>query len=161
MRCCTLPIVLAGFFALSGCRIERNPPVEASTVTSGDAAPIEGVQTVIYHVGDLAAAKDFYTQLLGHGPYFDEPFYVGYHVGDFELGLDPDTTAAAPGAGGVVAYWTVADVDGAMERALELGATPHAPIQEVGGGIRTGSVRDPFGNAIGFIDNPAFGGPER
>jgi predicted enzyme related to lactoylglutathione lyase len=160
MRRRTLPTMLAGFLAVTGCTIERNPPAASDPVADADAASLEGVQTVIYHVADLAAAKDFYTRLLGHAPYFDEPFYVGYHVGEDELGLDPDTTGAAPG-GGVIAYWTVEDIDVALERALGMGATPHAAVQEVGGGIRTGSVRDPFGNVIGFIDNPAFGGPDR
>lgn len=161
MRCRTVSMLLAGLVAVAGCWVERNPPVENNTVTTGDVARLEGVQTVIYHVRDLAAAKDFYTRLLGHAPYFDEPFYVGYQVGGFELGLDPDTAGAAPGSGGVVAYWTVSDVQAAIERALGMGATEHGAVQEVGGGIRTGSVRDPFGNVIGFIDNPAFNGTER
>ena len=160
MRCRTLPTMLAGFLTVTGCAIERNPPATRDTVVDADAASLEGVQTVIYHVTDLAAAKDFYTRLLGHAPYFDEPFYVGYHVGDHELGLDPDTAGAPPG-GGVIAYWTVDDVDVALERALGMGATAYGEVQDVGGGIRTGTVRDPFGNVIGFIDNPAFAMPER
>jgi len=155
-------LLVATTVALIGCRIERNPaPAGGGTVATGDVARLEGVQTVIYHVADLAAAKDFYTRLLGHAPYFDEPYYVGYQVGGFELGLDPDTMSAAPGTGGVVAYWTVADVEVALERALGMGATAHSAVEEVGGGIRTASVRDPFGNIIGFIDNPAFGRAER
>jgi predicted enzyme related to lactoylglutathione lyase len=161
MRCRTVSLLLASLAAVVGCRVERNPVPDAGTVAAGDVARLEGVQTVIYHVSDLAAAKDFYTRLLGHAPYFDEPFYVGYQVGRFELGLDPDTTGAPPGTGGVVAYWTVTDVEAAIERALGMGATAHGAVQEVGGGIRTGSVRDPFGNVVGFIDNPAFGRTER
>ena len=51
---------------------------------------ILGLRTAIYPVSDLAAAKAWYSQVLGHGPYFDEPFYVGFAAGGFELGLIPD-----------------------------------------------------------------------
>ena len=51
-----------------------------------------GLRTGIYHVSDLQRAKAWYRELLGADPYFDEPFYVGFEVGGFELGLDPDTS---------------------------------------------------------------------
>jgi uncharacterized glyoxalase superfamily protein PhnB len=44
----------------------------------------------------------------------------------------------------------------AMQRFLELGATPLDDVQEVGGGIKVGAVLDPFGNRLGFIENPGF-----
>ena len=72
-------------------------------------SPILGLRTVIYHVTDLEKAKAWYSSVLGFGPYFDQPFYVGFNVGGFELGLDPDTTGARPGTGGQVAYWGVAN----------------------------------------------------
>lgn len=55
-----------------------------------------GLRTTIYPVTDLAKAKAWYSAVLGVKPYFDEPFYVGFNVGGFELGLDPDTSAQAP-----------------------------------------------------------------
>lgn len=113
-----------------------------------------GLRTVIYPVADLPRAKAWYTALLGHAPYFDEPFYVGYAVGGFELGLDPNGAAASPG--GPVAYWGVPDIDTAVRRLREHGADERAPVQEVGEGIRTATVTDPFGNAIGLIQNPHF-----
>jgi catechol 2,3-dioxygenase-like lactoylglutathione lyase family enzyme len=48
------------------------------------------MRTVVYHVDDLTKAKEWYADLLGVEPYFDEPFYVGFNVGGYELGLDPD-----------------------------------------------------------------------
>ena len=114
-----------------------------------------GSRTVIYPVGDLAQAKAWYTALLGHAPYFDEPFYIGYTVGGFELGLAPAETTAAS-HGGPVAYWGVLDIDAAFQRLREHGADERAPIQEVGEGIRTATVTDPFGNALGLIQNPHF-----
>jgi uncharacterized glyoxalase superfamily protein PhnB len=55
-----------------------------------------------------------------------------------------------------VAYWGVADADAAYTRLIGLGATPHEPVQDVGEGIKVGSVRDPFGNILGVIENPTF-----
>jgi catechol 2,3-dioxygenase-like lactoylglutathione lyase family enzyme len=45
-----------------------------------------GLRTVIYPAPDLAAAKVWYAKVLGAAPYFDEPFYVWFSVGGFELG---------------------------------------------------------------------------
>src|SRR5437764_11716860 len=110
----------------------------------------QGLRTVIYHAPDLAKAKVWYSKVLGIEPYFDQPFYVGFNVGGFELGLDPDAAEVA-GDGGVVAYWGVADVDRAWQRLLELGATPVEAVKDVGDGIRVATVRDPFGNLLGII----------
>jgi predicted enzyme related to lactoylglutathione lyase len=146
----------------AGCRIERNPPAAQLRVSAAaDTTMLRGVRTVIYHVGDLAAARQWYVRLLRQEPYFDQPFYVGFQVGSYELGLDPDTTAARPGVGGTVAYWNVADVDAALTRAIDLGATVHESVQEVGGGIRTAAIVDPFGNVVGFIDNLSLDQPPR
>ena len=56
-----------------------------------DNQPILGLRTALYRVTDLDKAKEWYRAVLGIDPYFDEPFYVGFNVGGFELGLDPDT----------------------------------------------------------------------
>jgi hypothetical protein len=39
---------------------------------------------------------------------------------------------------------------------LELGATSHEPVQDVGEGIKVATVKDPFGNVLGIIENPHF-----
>jgi len=114
---------------------------------------IRGLRTVIYHVTDLGKAKAWYNQVLEQEPYFDQPFYIGYAVGGFELGLIPDGT---PGPGGTVAYWGVADADAAVKRLETLGATVREPLQDVGEGIRVATVADPFGNTFGVIENPHF-----
>jgi predicted enzyme related to lactoylglutathione lyase len=120
--------------------------------------PLLGLRTGMYHVADLQAAKQWYTRVLGKQPYFDEPFYVGFDVGGYELGLNPDTSKIKPGAGGVVVYWGVTSADTACARLLELGAQEIEPVEEVGGGIRHAIVRDPFGNLFGVIENPNFRG---
>lgn len=116
-----------------------------------------GLRTVKVPVRDLAAAKRWYTDVIGHGPYFDEPFYVGFDVGGYELGLVPaDEDEDRPGADGVVAFWGVADPEAALARLLALGARPHEGLRDVGGGIVVASVLDPDGNVLGIIRNPHF-----
>ena len=112
-----------------------------------------GLRTVIYPAPDLQRAKQWYTELLGQPPYFDQLFYVGFAVGGFELGLLPD---AEPGTRGSQALWGVADIDATQARLLAMGATELNPVTDVGGGIRVAAVRDPFGNRLGLIQNPNF-----
>src|SRR5262245_28248806 len=116
-----------------------------------------GLRTHGLVVEDLAAAKRWYTEVLGYGPYFDEPFYVGFDVGGYELGLQPrEADQLPPTPGRSVVYWAVPDVDAALDRLVALGANLVAAVQDVGGGIRVGQVHDPFGNALGVIHNPHF-----
>ena len=115
----------------------------------------KGLRTVVYNVSELHRAKEWYTALLGTPPYFDEPFYVGYNVGGYELGLHPAETPPAAGTS-VVTYWGVDDIDAVYARLLEMGAAPHAPVMEVGEGIKVADVIDPFGNIVGIIFNPHF-----
>lgn len=114
---------------------------------------ILGLRTAIYPAPDLDRAKAWYSTMLGVEPYFDQPFYVGFAVGGFELGLVPD---AIPGIDGARPLWGVADADAALERLLELGASSLEPVTDVGDGIRVAAVTDPFGNRLGIIENPHF-----
>ena len=117
---------------------------------------IQGLRTVIYHVDDLLKAKEWYSAILGIEPYFDEPFYVGFNVGGYELGLDPDMEGVSKGDN-VIAYWGVEDAKAEYVRVLALGAKNHSNVREVGGGILVATVTDPFGNVFGIIENPLFG----
>jgi predicted enzyme related to lactoylglutathione lyase len=116
-----------------------------------------GLRTVIYHVPDLQRAKQWYSTAFGVQPYFDKPFYVGFNIGGFELGLDPDTKEVKPGAGGSVAYWGVPDAEKAVEHFTQAGGILKSPVRDVGEGIRVATVADPFGNLLGLIENPHFG----
>lgn len=115
-----------------------------------------GLRTVIYHVGDLDRAKEWYGAALGFAPYFDEPFYVGFDVGGFELGLQPDETGVPRSSTGVTAYWGVEDAATAHARLLELGAKEYGGVRDVGGDILVATVVDPFDNVFGVIENPHF-----
>jgi predicted enzyme related to lactoylglutathione lyase len=115
-----------------------------------------GLRTVIYKVPDLAWAKAWYAEAFGVHPYFDEPFYVGFNIGGFELGLDPDMKNASSGRGGVLPYWGVPNIDTAVKQFEKSGASIVTGVQDVGGDIRVATVADPFGNPIGLIENPHF-----
>jgi predicted enzyme related to lactoylglutathione lyase len=114
--------------------------------------PLQGLRTVIHPVDDLPGARQWWTDLLGYGPYFDEPFYVGFEIGGYELGLLPDANPAD----GALTYWGVDDVDAAVADAVALGATVHVAASEVGDGIVTATVTTPQGLIVGFILNPHF-----
>jgi predicted enzyme related to lactoylglutathione lyase len=115
-----------------------------------------GLRTAAYQVKDLDKAKAWYSNVLGIQPYFDQPFYVGFNVGGYELGLVPETDAGPMRAPAGIAYWGVDDAQGAYKRLIELGATLQDPIKDVGDGILIGAVHDPFGNTLGVIQNPKF-----
>jgi len=117
---------------------------------------IKGLATVIYHVRDLDRAKAWYAAAFQQAPYFDQPFYVGFNIRGYELGLDPNPEGPQPGPGGTVAYWRVDRIDDAIRQFVTAGATLLRAAEDVGEGIEVASVADPFGNVIGLIENPHF-----
>lgn len=116
----------------------------------------QGLRTVNYGVADLEAAKAWYSAVLGFEPYFDQPFYVGYNVGGYELGLDPNSRPGNGTRSGPLAYWGVDNIETAMTGLLEKGGREVEAVQDVGEGIRVASACDPFGNVFGIIENPNF-----
>ena len=114
---------------------------------------ILGLRSAIYPAPDLAAAKKWYAEVLGLQPYFDQPFYVGFSVGGFELGLVPD---AKPSTLGSQPLWGVDNAASEFQRLIALGAKALEPVTDVGGDIKVAAVTDPFGNRFGIIENPQF-----
>ncbi|HXY43560.1 MAG TPA: VOC family protein [Acidimicrobiales bacterium] len=110
-----------------------------------------GLRTAVYPATDLSASKAWYCNVLGIEPYFDEPFYVGFNVGGYELGLVPREGDSEP-----TTYWGVPDIDAALARLLADGAKPGRDITDVGDGIRVAAVREPGGGLLGLIENPHF-----
>lgn len=111
-----------------------------------------GLRTIVYPAPDLAASKAWWTEALGIKPYFDEPFYVGFNPGGYELGLNP----AGDPADGPSTYWGVRDVAAEAERLIARGAVVVAAVEEVGDGIKLGTFRSPGGDVFGLIENPVF-----
>lgn len=117
---------------------------------------ILGLRTTIYKVGNIDNAKEWYSKAFGVKPYFDEPFYVGFNIGGYELGLQPEEKEHVEKGDSVLSYWGVNNVEEAFNHLLKLGATEHEKPQNVGGEIIVATVKDPWENIIGFIYNPEF-----
>jgi len=115
-----------------------------------------GLRTTIYNVGDLSEAKSWYTKAFKTEPYFDEPFYVGFNIQGYELGLLPEEEPNTDKADSVLSYWGVDHIDVEYERMISQGATEHEKPNNVGGELMVASVKDPWGNIIGLIYNPHF-----
>src|SRR2546425_1247510 len=132
-------------------------PTRTFRTPSHPGGPL-GPRTAHGHLPRLRsqARQALVCRAFGVQPYFDEAYYVGFQLGGFELGLDPDVTGVPPGPGGCVAYWGVPNLDSAVQQFTKAGATVTAPIQDVGGDIRVATVADPFGNLLGLIENPHF-----
>ena len=115
---------------------------------------LKGLRSAIYPVADPQAAKAWYTELVGHAPYFDSENYVGFEVGGFELGLlkNPNNSSTQ----GVEVLWGVKNAEATIARLVKLGGEVMNPITDVGGGIKTAAIADPFNNRLGIIENPNF-----
>jgi len=119
-------------------------------------SPFLGLRTVIYKVSDLNKAKAWYSKVFNAQPYFDEPFHVGFTIGGYELGLQPEENSGVKKSENVHVYWGVEHVQKEYDRFILLGATEHEKPQNVGGEIVVATVKDPWDNILGIIYNPEF-----
>jgi catechol 2,3-dioxygenase-like lactoylglutathione lyase family enzyme len=126
--------------------------LDVISVIEGRPAVFLGLRTVVYPAPDLAASKAWWTAALGVQPYFDQPFYVGFNPGGYELGLDPNADPSA----GPRTYWGVRSIAAAAEYLIAAGAVAVDAVQDVGDGIRLGTFASPAGDLIGLIENPGF-----
>jgi predicted enzyme related to lactoylglutathione lyase len=112
----------------------------------------QGFSLLVYPVTDLAAAKKLYSRLLGVEPYADAPYYVGFRVGDQEIGLDPNGHKS--GAAGPIAYQQVDDIQSALQQLVDAGAQVHQAVHDVGGGLLVATIKDADNNIIGLRQSP-------
>lgn len=115
-----------------------------------------GLRTIVYRVDDLVKAKEWYMKAFNAEPYFDTPYYIGFDIGGFELGLHPKEKEAGTDQGTVLSYWGVEDIHEVYNTLIALGATEHERPNNVGEDIMVASVYDPWKNIIGIIYNPDF-----
>lgn len=115
-----------------------------------------GLRTTIYKVGDIEKATEWYSRAFETKPYFNESFYVGFNIGGYELGLQPEANPTTDKVESVVSYWGVEDIQASYDRLLAIGASENEKPQNVGGELMTATLKDPFGNVIGLIYNPYF-----
>ena len=116
----------------------------------------KGLRTTVYKVPNLSEAKTWYSKAFKTEPYFDEPFYVGFNIMGYELGLLPVEEANQKRGDNTLSYWGVENIQDVFEHFLKLGAKVHEEPMNVGGELMTASVLDPWGNVIGIIFNPYF-----
>ncbi|NQY04762.1 MAG: VOC family protein [Flavobacteriaceae bacterium] len=112
-----------------------------------------GLRTIIYKVEDLEEATLWYSKVFEMEPYFKEPFYVGFNIGGYELGLLPERSVKG---NNIITYWGVKDIEEAFKKCLSLGATSIEKPNNVGGELMVATVEDLWGNKIGLIYNPYF-----
>src|SRR5438445_13524128 len=113
---------------------------------------IQGIRLFVYPVKDLARAKAFYSKLLGIEPYAAGAYYVGFRVGDQEIGLDPN--GHKQGMTGPVGYWHVDDIKKSLQLLLDAGGQVQQEVRDVGGGRLIASVKDADGNVNGLLQSP-------
>ncbi|HPE56357.1 MAG TPA: VOC family protein [Bacteroidales bacterium] len=150
-----IPIIALLFLSLSLFSQQNNQKTDTTMKKQ-----ILGLRTCLYVVPNLSEAKTWYTKAFETEPYFDEPFYVGFNIGGYELGLLPEEKEYKERTDNVVMYWGVEEVQPVYDRLLAIGATAHEEPHSVGGPLIVASVKDPWGNVIGLIYNPVFKLPE-
>jgi predicted enzyme related to lactoylglutathione lyase len=102
------------------------------------------IKLLVYPVKDVEKAKAFYGKFLDAEPYVEGPFYVGYRVGDQEVGLDPNSKI------GPIAYTDVKDIKSSLQAMVKVGAEVVQDIKDVGGGLLIAQVKDVDGNVVGL-----------
>jgi predicted enzyme related to lactoylglutathione lyase len=113
---------------------------------------MNSVGLIIYHAADVPQATKFFTTLLGTEPYVDSKRYVGFKVGDMEIGLVPKSDRTTSGA---LAYVTVSDIKEALATLLAAGAEMGQEVTDVGYGLLVASVKDLDGTPIGLRQFPS------
>jgi predicted enzyme related to lactoylglutathione lyase len=112
----------------------------------------EGIKTILYPVNDVNRAKKLFNQLLDSKPHTDTPYYVGYKLGDQEIGLVPN--GFSQGMTGPLGYYHVDDIRKSLQLIVSAGGKVLQEGRDVGGGKLAASVQDSEGNPIGLIQMP-------
>ena len=113
---------------------------------------LQGIKLFTYPIKDIAGAKMLYGTLLGVEPYVDTPYYIGYKVGDHEIGLVPN--GHEQGQTGPLIYFDVSDIRSTLKSLVDAGAQVQQEVRNVGGGLLVASVKDKDGNITGLRQFP-------
>ena len=108
----------------------------------------KSIKLFVYPVADVEKAKVFYSEFLGVEPYVASPYYVGYRIGDLEIGLDPNSNV------GPIGYTDVADIHASLNDMLAVGAEVVQDIKDVGNGLLIAQIKDTDGNVVGLRQQP-------
>jgi len=93
-------------------------------------------------------ATALYREVLGVEPYAAFSQYVGFRIGDQEIGLDPN--GHTKGMNGPIGYVEVDDIEARLRAFIEAGARERQGVTDVGGGKLMAWVEDADGNLIGL-----------
>jgi len=104
----------------------------------------QNIKLIVYPVKDIEKAKAFYGKFLDVEPYVEGPYYVGYRVGDQEVGLDPNSKI------GPIAYTDVKDIKSSLQTMVKVGAEVVQDVKDIGGGMLIAQVKDADGNVVGL-----------
>lgn len=105
------------------------------------------IQLIVFPIKDAAKAKAFYSSYLGMEPYIDSDFYIGYRLGDFEVGLDPNGST-------IISYINVDDANAVLQNMTASGAEVVQEPMDVGGGLLIAKIKDTDGNVVGLRQQP-------
>jgi predicted enzyme related to lactoylglutathione lyase len=112
----------------------------------------QSIKLFVYPVKDVTASKVLYSKLLGVEPYVDGAYYVGFRIGDLEIGLDPN--AHRNGVTTPIGYVDVTDIKDSLQTLLDAGAQVQQEVKDVGGGLLIATVTDVDGNILGLRQSP-------
>ena len=105
----------------------------------------KSIKLLVYPVKDIGKAKIFYSKFLGVEPYVEGPYYVGYRVGDLEVGLDPNSKV------GPISYTDVVDIKASLKEMTDVGGAEIVQdIKDVTNGLLIAQVKDTNGNIVGL-----------
>jgi predicted enzyme related to lactoylglutathione lyase len=108
----------------------------------------KGVKTIIYPAKDIAQATTLFRKFLGVEPYSDQPYYIGFKIGDQDIGLVPKNPEGA-----MTAFYHVDDIKNSLQILVDAGAEIIQDVKNVGGERLIASVKDKDNNIIGLIQN--------
>jgi len=101
------------------------------------------IKLLIFPVSDVEKAKTFYNTFLGTEPYADSPYYVGYKVGELEIGLVPNSQD-------LISYIDTDDIKGSIKELEAVGGTLQGDVKNVAPGLIVAAVKDVDGNVMGL-----------
>lgn len=87
------------------------------------------IKLLVYPVKDVEKAKAFYGKFLDVEPYVEGAYYVGYRVGDQEVGLDPNSNV------GPIAYTDVKDIKSSLQAMTGVGAEIVQDVKDADGNV--------------------------
>ena len=110
-----------------------------------------GCSLIVFPVSNLKNATKLYRTLLGTEPYVEQEYYVGFRLGELEVGLDPQGHKHGPGA---LAYWSVDDAAASLQALIDAGAEKVKDANDIGYGKIIAIAKDADGSMIGLLQAP-------